>query len=126
MRIYVSSSSTLFANQGQEPIGWNTTSPFSFYEYTIDDSGFSADMSYIDDWAYPIQTNIKDSKGTIHNFGFLKAAEIAMQFAAMQPCAFATSPASAQVPANLSAHHRISGTPPTSASSARCGCGSNR
>jgi hypothetical protein len=40
MRIYISSSSSLFANPGQEPIGWNTTSPFSFYEYTIDGSGF--------------------------------------------------------------------------------------
>ena len=76
MRIYVSSSSGLFASPGQEPIGWNTTAPFSFYEYTIDGSGFSADMSYIDDWAYPIQANIKDSKGKIHNFGFLNAADL--------------------------------------------------
>ncbi|WP_216910817.1 M10 family metallopeptidase C-terminal domain-containing protein [Synechococcus sp. CCY 0621] len=104
MRIYVSSSSTLFANPGQEPIGWNTTAPFSFYEYTIDASGFSADMSYIEDWAYPIQTNITDSTGSIHNFGFLKAAEIAMGFAALPPGGFVTSAASGQgvgTPSNL-------------------------
>lgn len=94
MRIYVSSSATLFANPGQEPIGWNITAPFSFYEYTIDGSGFSADMSYIDDWAYPIQTNITDSSGTIHNFGFLNAAAIATDFAALPPGGFVTSAAS--------------------------------
>lgn len=95
MRIYISSSSSLFASPG-EPIGWNTTAPFSFYEYTIDGSGFSADMSYIDDWAYPIQTNIKDSRGKIHNFGFLNAADIAMGFAALPPGGFVTSAASGQ------------------------------
>jgi hypothetical protein len=94
MRIYVSSSATLFANTGQEPIGWNITAPFSFYEYTIDGSGFSADMSYIDDWAYPIQTNITDSSGSIHNFGFLNAAAIATDFAALPPGGFVTSAAS--------------------------------
>ncbi len=90
-RIYVSGSATLFAKPGQEPIGWNTTEPFSFYEYTIDDSGFSADMSNIDDWAYPIQTNIKDTRGTPHHFGFLNAAEIAMEFSAQPPGEFITS-----------------------------------
>jgi serralysin len=95
MRIYVSSSSVLFANPGQEPIGWNITAPFSFYEYTIDGSGFSADMSSIDNWAYPIQTNITDS-AAIHNFGFLNATEIAMGFAALPPGGCVTSAASGQ------------------------------
>ncbi len=96
MRIYVSSSPSLFSSPGLEPIGWNTTIPFSFYEYTIDASGFSADMSYIDDWAYPIQTNIKDSAGSFHNFGFLMADEVAMTLAAMAPGSFVTSAASGQ------------------------------
>ncbi len=95
MRIYVSSSSVLFANPGQEPIGWNITAPFSFYENTIDGSGFSADMSSIENWAYPIQTNITNS-GVIHNVGFLNATEIAMGFAALPPGGCVTSAASGQ------------------------------
>ncbi len=87
LRIYVSSTD-IFTSQnnagGGEPSGLSIRDAFSFYEYTWDgtysSTGFSADVSYINDWAYPIQSNLNGV-----TYGFLDATAIAQAMAALPP-----------------------------------------
>lgn len=87
MRIYISSTD-IFASQnkagGGEPNGLSIRDAFSFYEYTWDGTNgaksFSADMSYINDWAYPIQSKVNGV-----TYGFVNATAVAHAMAALPP-----------------------------------------
>ncbi|MCT0213230.1 MULTISPECIES: M10 family metallopeptidase C-terminal domain-containing protein [unclassified Synechococcus] len=87
MRIYLSSTD-IFASQnkagGGEPNGLSIKDAFSFYEYTWDGTSgsksFSADMSYINDWAYPIQSKVNGV-----TYGFVNATGVAHAMAALPP-----------------------------------------
>ncbi len=87
LRIYVSATD-IFSSQnsagGGEPSGLSIPDAFSFFEYTWDgttsSTGFSADMSYINDWAYPIQSTVNGVA-----YGFTNATAIAQAMAALPP-----------------------------------------
>ncbi|MFM7675894.1 MAG: hypothetical protein ACKO5F_09985 [Synechococcus sp.] len=90
LRIYFSSKQIFTDQPAGEPSGWTISDPFSFYEYTLSGTNLSGDISYINDWAYPIQSTVNGVK-----YGFLNATAVAQAMASAPPDTFiATSAAS--------------------------------